>query len=68
MCFCVVCVWFCTHECRCPRGQKRVSGPLELEVQAAENCLMWMPENKHWNPNTVPVTSKMPSGQSLVIR
>lgn len=26
--------WVCTRECRCHRGQKSVSDPLELELQA----------------------------------
>lgn len=29
------------------RGQKRVLGPLELELQAGVNCLMWVLGKEH---------------------
>jgi hypothetical protein len=38
-----VCVWLlCAHEYVCLGGRKRVSDPLELELQMVESCRMWV--------------------------
>ncbi|CAO2608725.1 hypothetical protein LEMLEM_LOCUS13932, partial [Lemmus lemmus] len=36
-----VCLWICACEPMCAQSQKRVLNPLELELQAVVNCLIW---------------------------
>lgn len=38
---CALLVWMCTTHVQCPWMQKRVSGPLELQLQAAMNSPVW---------------------------
>jgi hypothetical protein len=41
MCVCAAC-FMCTTACSTHRGQKRVGDPMELELQAVVNCLVWV--------------------------